>query len=344
MIANLVSGLRTFLRLAPEEWCSLLAQADLRPEEVESDGGLAPLYKGFAVFEAAAARSDRATLGIEYAQAFELGGTGPISFATLSAGNIEQALATLSRFIPIVTSTRSCSYAREGHAGVLSWEYGGERPRLQFAGFALALIMVRLAPALPPGWQPPAVVIGEHEPSDTAALAAFFGPGLRLERGPNRLAIEKELLGRPMPDADPRLHEIMTRLAEFDQQRRGAYGTDFVGQARGALSKLLQDGETSAADLAGMLGLTPARLRTQLKEHQTDFRMLIDDVRRDTARSYLLETDLLLTDIAFRLGYSDSSVFTRSCRKWFGEAPSEVRARARLDERGRVVGDRARER
>ena len=40
----------------------------------------------------------------------------------------------------------------------------------------------------------------------------------------------------------PRLHEMMTRLAEIDQRQGGAYGTDFEGRARIELSKLLWDG------------------------------------------------------------------------------------------------------
>jgi AraC-like DNA-binding protein len=53
---------------------------------------------------------------------------------------------------------------------------------------------------------------------------------------------------------------------------------------------------------------------------------LTDEIRKELALSYLRQPDLSLTDIAALLGYSDSSTFSRSFKRWVGMAPREWRA------------------
>ena len=55
----------------------------------------------------------------------------------------------------------------------------------------------------------------------------------------------------------------------------------------------------------------------------------MEDVRKIIARRMLVESDISITQIAFALGYSDSSVFTRACHKWFEMAPRDMRAKER---------------
>ena len=94
------------------------------------------------------------------------------------------------------------------------------------------------------------------------------------------------------------------------------------------IKRLLLDGRASASGLAEVMGMSLPELRKEFKLHQLDLRLLINDVRKEAARSYLLETDLPITEISFCLGYSESSIFTRACHKWFGQPPRDVRARA----------------
>ena len=343
MIAAAINGLQHVAKCPPEEWRALLAAVGLTPEETDQDGGLVPLHKGFAAFEAVAAWARNPTLAIDYAKAFAVGGTGPLGFALINARTIRDALGTLSRYLPIVVSLRYCRYEEDAISGRIVWQHPGNEspPRLQCATWSVAVVLERLAPALPPGWKAPAIVLDVEPPRDPGPFEAYFGPGLRFARGPNWAAVETGLLDRPMPAADPRLFELMTRLAEIEQRQRGAAGSDFESEARAALHRLLRQGEATAADLAGVLAVTPAQLRAKLKQYGFDFRTLIDDVRRETARRYLGESDLSITAIAFDLGYADSSMFTRACHKWFGKSPRDLRNEVLAASRGTVGPARA---
>jgi AraC-like DNA-binding protein len=55
---------------------------------------------------------------------------------------------------------------------------------------------------------------------------------------------------------------------------------------------------------------------------------LIDEVRRRLSGRYLADGDLSLGEIAYLLGYSESSAFNRAYRRWTGRTPSADRRRA----------------
>ena len=52
---------------------------------------------------------------------------------------------------------------------------------------------------------------------------------------------------------------------------------------------------------------------------------MLDDVRRRHAERYLADPNKSLAEIAYLLGYSEQSAFTRAYRRWTGMAPSRAR-------------------
>lgn len=332
LIAGAVEGLQHLIKCPAGDWRQLLATAGLTPEDLAGPDDLVPLHAGFAVFEAVARWSKRPALGIDYAQAFALGGSGPMGFAIVNAKSVREALKTLARFVPLVSTMKSCRYQEGPEAGGLVWNYPGpaSTPRLQYVSWGIATTMERIRGALPGNWRPYEVWFDCEPPAQRSAHDAYFGPGLKFRPGSNefRFWVQSELLDRPMPEANPRLFELTQRLAEIERRRRGIYGSEFESEVRAAIANLLRQGNSATTDLAAALGLTPAQLRTKLRTHELDFRTLIDDVRRESARSYLLESDIPVTEIAFALGYTSSSIFTRACHKWFGQSPRDLRNQA----------------
>jgi AraC-like DNA-binding protein len=56
-----------------------------------------------------------------------------------------------------------------------------------------------------------------------------------------------------------------------------------------------------------------------------EFKNLVDDTRRHFALSYLKDRRNTLTEIAFLLGYSEASAFTRAFKRWPGVTPLAYR-------------------
>jgi AraC-like DNA-binding protein len=90
-----------------------------------------------------------------------------------------------------------------------------------------------------------------------------------------------------------------------------------------------QKGATSLEDSARALGRSPRSLQRHLREVGRGFRDELNQVRIESARQLLLDSDLKLEAIAEQVGLESASQFTRLFRQLAGELPSEFRARHR---------------
>jgi AraC-like DNA-binding protein len=97
-----------------------------------------------------------------------------------------------------------------------------------------------------------------------------------------------------------------------------------IGKVRQALmTKLMR--ATSFDDIANSLNMSPRTLRRRLREENTSFRKLVDELRMDMAIKYLRDTNLTVEDIAEALGFSDAANFRHAFRRWTKAAPHDFR-------------------
>lgn len=78
-------------------------------------------------------------------------------------------------------------------------------------------------------------------------------------------------------------------------------------------------------EVAEQLGLTPQTLRRRLKEENSSYQGIKDQVRRDAAIYYLSRPQLGIAEIAHLMGFSEPSTFHRAFKKWTGLTPGEYR-------------------
>jgi AraC-like DNA-binding protein len=73
------------------------------------------------------------------------------------------------------------------------------------------------------------------------------------------------------------------------------------------------------------LRMSSASLQRCLSREGTSFKSLKDKLRRDMAITYLNTTTMSLTELAEKLGFSESAVFQRAFKTWTGIAPGTYR-------------------
>jgi AraC-like DNA-binding protein len=96
-------------------------------------------------------------------------------------------------------------------------------------------------------------------------------------------------------------------------------------RVRGALVDLMPAGRTGAEDVAFALGISRSTLQRRLREAGTSYQAVLDETRRDMAVRYLIKTNLRAEEIASVLAYRDANSFSRSFRRWTGQAPLAFR-------------------
>jgi AraC-like DNA-binding protein len=103
-------------------------------------------------------------------------------------------------------------------------------------------------------------------------------------------------------------------------------GTDTLGyRVRKAITEGLKGEEPRLGSIARQLAMSERSIQLKLKEEGLTYQQLLDEVRKEMALSHLQEPYLSTTDIAYLLGFSEPSVFSRAFKKWIGTTPHAYR-------------------
>ena len=175
-----------------------------------------------------------------------------------------------------------------------------------------------------PGFAPAEVWFEHAAPPDVAEMRALIGITPSYSRPYNTIAIDRALLDHPVPNHDPALLSILERHAlELLAQRSDP--SSLGARVRGVLADRLRDGAPSMDEVARSLGTSASTMRRRLSEEGTTFADELDAVRRALAERYLLDPQLSVSAIAFLLGFSEASAFTRAFRRWHRTTPKAYR-------------------
>lgn len=83
----------------------------------------------------------------------------------------------------------------------------------------------------------------------------------------------------------------------------------------------LPTGQCTVSYIAQFLSISVRTLQNRLEAEHTSFQLLLDQVRRELALNHLGKRDMQLTQLAYTLGYSELSAFSRSFKRWYGVSP-----------------------
>lgn len=81
------------------------------------------------------------------------------------------------------------------------------------------------------------------------------------------------------------------------------------------------------AEIAKLLGLSERSLTRQLAAEGVSYNQLFTEVQSERAQHLLGNGKLRVSEVAYRMGYSDPAAFTRAFVAWSGITPSEWRAK-----------------
>jgi AraC-like DNA-binding protein len=160
------------------------------------------------------------------------------------------------------------------------------------------------------------------QPADARALEQFFRCPLQFGAGENAIVFDSAHLLTPVIAHDAERCAALQREAEAllaDMTSPGDFRRDVVR----TISREISNGDPSIERVAARLGMHPKALARRLRTENVTFRQLLEDVRFRLARRYLEEPAVSVTEIAFRLGYSEKSAFNRAFKRWTGAAPRD---------------------
>jgi len=135
------------------------------------------------------------------------------------------------------------------------------------------------------------------------------------------LRFDRESLEKPLPGINLELAKandsvVEKYLASLDSQK-------VTAEVRELLITLLPSGHSNQSRVAKHMNRSLSTLQRQLHQEGTSYQEIRDETRRQLATEYVRESKLTLSQIAYLLGFSDQSNFSRAFRRWTGVPPRE---------------------
>lgn len=162
-----------------------------------------------------------------------------------------------------------------------------------------------------------------HPGEYNARYAAVFHAPVMFGARENELEMASAELSRRLVSADPITSDVIeAKVAQF------AMTPDpFLERVRHAVRDKLDVTSAVTADaIARALGVSARTLRRHLDQRGDTFRSVIRRVRRDRADE-LLARGTPVKEVAFALGFSEPSAFSRAYKRWTGKAPKQMTPR-----------------
>jgi AraC-like DNA-binding protein len=95
----------------------------------------------------------------------------------------------------------------------------------------------------------------------------------------------------------------------------------YLSQVRRVVVELLDKENTQLEAVVARLGVSRRTLQRELQQRDTSHKAILDDVRRERALHLLELPGLTVSEVAYRLGFSEPSAFFRAFRRWTGKSP-----------------------
>jgi AraC-like DNA-binding protein len=195
------------------------------------------------------------------------------------------------------------------------------------AEFFLALWLRLARDTCSPDLAPVEARFAHPAPATAGEHRRFFACPVLFEQADIGLVVSTADLARPMHGADPALTALLGR--QLDKLLESLPADPSVSRrARLVVKDDLPSGSAAVERVARQLAMSVRTLSRRLDAEGTSFREIVDSVREELAFAHLRNHAVELGEIAFLLGYSESSAFHRWFKRRIGRTPLAFRREA----------------
>ncbi len=249
--------------------------------------------------------------------------------AVLYAATLEQGLRRALRFLNVVLDDpRGELVVSEGLAQIVLTDRA--EPRSAFA-YRTFWILVHGITCWLVGRRIPLRRVDFRcaPPRHGADYGLFFGAPVRFDQPQSVLAFDVDFLKLPAIRDEKALKEFLRR-APANILVRYRHDAGLAARVRARLQVDPPASWPDAETMAQRLHIAASSLRRKLREEGETYRDIRDELRRELAIEWLINSSRGVGEIAADLGFSEPSAFHRAFRKWTGMRPGAFRRERRL--------------
>jgi len=287
-----------------------------------------PFAQVVALYERAAELTGDDAFGLHVGEAVDPKAFDVLGYAVINSPTLGEALDRMVRYNFIWTNGSCFSVDATGALTRIVYEYLDHTitERRHDTEMTLAAIAA-LGRTVANSELSPARVTFQHDsPRDTREHARIFQCSVEFNASKNQYFLDSRALELPIVKADPGLIALLDRHAAELVARFSREDT-LRDKVQNLIRNELRGGNAALNRVAEQLGMSARTLQRKLQASGTSHQKLLDEVRHELALRYLREPELAVCEVAYLLGFSESSAFHRAFKRWTGTTPNEFRRR-----------------
>lgn len=302
----------------------LFWEMGMDPELMKQTGGRYRLTKINNLWRKASEIIGDPCFGLKIAEMWHPSNLGALGYAMLTSKTLRTALERMDRYHRVITDEQPIKLDETEAGLTVSLVFSHDIPERNDAVLALIMSICRLNYIT--DLEPVSVTFTHPIPSCSARFFAYFQAPVIFEASANSLTLPIAAVDKNLPGSHPQLAELNDQvmieyLAKLDQD-------EITQKVKAIIIDQLPSGNVTEESVARALYMSSRSLQRHLQREDTTYTTLLNEIRQDLAEQYLTEQDISLTEIAFLLGFSESSAFSRAFKRWIGVSPSEYRKAA----------------
>lgn len=268
-------------------------------------------------------------LGFHLALEFEPRKCGLFYYVLASSANLREVFERGARFTSIVNEgvIQRCI---DGRRVGLALRYTGvrrqqDRHQIEFWLVTLLRVCRRIT-----GREiaPVRVRMTHHRSRGHAQLSKYMGCEVEFGAPVDEILFVRECAELTVTAGDPYLNRLLVEVCEQALARQRRAQESFAARVENAVAPRLPHGKARAGIIAAEFGMSERTFARRLEDEGTSFSQLVDRLRLDLARRYLVNDAMSISKVAWLLGYKEVGAFTHAFRRWTGKSPSQAARRA----------------
>lgn len=308
---------------------ALLRSAGIDPKSLAAPDNRISYAAMILVLEEAAERLRCPDFGLRLSAFQDIRILGPAAMIALHSDTAGQCLESIATYFYVHATGGSVNLVPSDDARFrdLTFEIliPGLHAKRQINELSLGIGQTLLEMIISPAFRSQRVQFTHRRPSDLKPLQKRFGTHLQFDCPINAIAIPQSVLGRPVASSNPEFRRV---AVQYVREHISGAEHDRASRIRLLAHQLLPTGRCTLRTVCEIMAAHPRSLQRELRALGTDFRDILDRVRRELVVDYLRDTDASLGQVAAMLGYGDQAAFTNAFQRWFGVPPGRWRAMA----------------
>lgn len=278
------------------------------------------------LLELAAQYSNNACMGLHMARRYHYESASLLILAMLAAPSVGDGIRCLCHYDRYVDTAIAINFDFSKSLAEFSFRVivpeGVEVDQLNEYLLAFLVQALNTATRIPVPIEQ--VCFSHANDRNTQALQTFFKAPVQFSCPDNRLIFDRSYLQERFHTSHNLLHDILVNAMKTylvsEQSDNG-----FVDILCREIIRCGVDESATLEKMAERLAISPRTLRRRLSREGLSFQEVKNLTRAKRAKYYLRRTSMPIAEIAYELGFSELSAFSRAFRSWVGQAPHAYR-------------------